>query len=657
LALKKDSIRKRESRKFVHIGAQIKENAMKMKSANPLMKTVNTKNNLTEQNYSDNDNIYENQSAQQNCDLNDEFSADNNEIIVDEPVSLSKKVYDLDFKSFLRIWAIKFNVQRNALSDLLRYLKKIDSDLPLDSRTLLRTPRTVDLMTVFPGKYIHFPLINEIELLLSKSESIPQELKINLNVDGVPIYKDTFKCPAFWIIQGKFLDFDEKPFIIGCYGGETKPKLFNNFLEPTIKELKSLRHFTFNNNKIDVKLNKIMLDAPAKSYVLNTIGHNGYYSCPKCEVEGTYIENKMSFYNINAPLRTNESFRKKSNEEHHHPGSTIIEELDYFDMVNDVVIDYMHAVLLGVTKKLLKMWFIETGKYKLSNVDKNKASKVIESINVNIPNEFQRSLRDLNFISHFKATECRQFLLFHGIIALKDVVDRRIYQHFLKFHIAIKILCDRKFYVKFNHIAQILIDDFIEEFKIIYGEKEIIHNVHLLHHVPHESLRNGPLDDYSCFPFENNMTQFKKLIHTTTNPLQQLYNRFYEYNALGNLKLYLDDENNSENKNKLIINNCVIDNSEKNCYILLKNGSIFKYGLSLMNSNGNLELQGKIFLKSQNVYDFPIASKSLDIHGITKIETVDVKINLKECERKMFCVNTNFTKDNGECLIKIFFPL
>ena len=74
----------------------------------------------------------------------------------------------------------------------------------------------------------------------------------------------------------------------------------------------------FNNHKIEVKLDKIMLDAPAKSAVLNTIGHNGYFSCPRCEVEGRYIENKMSLYDLLAPLRRNNSFRKKKNEEYHH---------------------------------------------------------------------------------------------------------------------------------------------------------------------------------------------------------------------------------------------------------------------------------------------------------------------------------------------------
>jgi hypothetical protein len=48
--------------------------------------------------------------------------------------------------------------------------------------------------------------------------------------------------------------------------------------------------------------------------------------------------------------RTNESFRKKS-QKSYHANNTILEE------INGVPIDYPHVTLLGVMKKLLKLWF------------------------------------------------------------------------------------------------------------------------------------------------------------------------------------------------------------------------------------------------------------------------------------------------------------
>ena len=63
------------------------------------------------------------------------------EIFNEGPECLNRTVYDIDMSSFLRVWSIKFNMQRNTLSDLLKYLKKFDQTLPTDYRPLLETPR------------------------------------------------------------------------------------------------------------------------------------------------------------------------------------------------------------------------------------------------------------------------------------------------------------------------------------------------------------------------------------------------------------------------------------------------------------------------------------------------------------------------------------
>lgn len=46
-------------------------------------------------------------------------------------------------------------------------------------------------------------------------------------------------------------------------------------------------------------------------------GHTGYYGCDKCEEEGEWRDYRMLFLNENAPLRTDEKFLLRHNEDHH----------------------------------------------------------------------------------------------------------------------------------------------------------------------------------------------------------------------------------------------------------------------------------------------------------------------------------------------------
>lgn len=121
----------------------------------------------------------------------------------------------------------------------------------------------------------------------------------------------------------------------------------------------------------------------------------------------------------------------------------------------------MHLVCLGVMKKLLLLWRGEKRSAsnkrprKTKRTDKQAKDRVFrlsaiaqETINNRIialskcfPVEFQRKRRSLEEIEDWKAVEFRTFLLYSGPIVLKGVLSDEQYDHFLYFHIAIRILC------------------------------------------------------------------------------------------------------------------------------------------------------------------------------------------------------------------------
>lgn len=112
--------------------------------------------------------------------------------------------------------------------------------------------------------------------------------------------------------------------------------------------------FIYNGRHISVILATIICDAPARSFILYTKGHNGSSSCSKCTIVGKYKEKTMCFPYTKTPcnLRSDDDFLQKTDEEYHHE-ETLLLQIPNVGLVSAVALDYMHLICLGVVKKLL----------------------------------------------------------------------------------------------------------------------------------------------------------------------------------------------------------------------------------------------------------------------------------------------------------------
>lgn len=116
-----------------------------------------------------------------------------------------------------------------------------------------------------------------------------------------------------------------------------------------------------NNKHVHCNIDSIICDTPAKAFILQVKGHTGYSSCTKCKTEGTFRNNKVCFPQIDASLRTDLEFRTKT-DENFHIGTSIIGNVPNLDLVNNIPLDYMHLVCLGVTRRLLYLWLFGNNK-------------------------------------------------------------------------------------------------------------------------------------------------------------------------------------------------------------------------------------------------------------------------------------------------------
>ena len=85
-------------------------------------------------------------------------------------------------------------------------------------------------------------------------------------------------------------------------------------------------------------------------------GHTGYYACTKCETKGNYIHRRVVYPEINAVLRADMGFRNRIQQQFHKNSQTIELEKVNIGCVSQFPVDYMHCVLLGVMRQVLRYW-------------------------------------------------------------------------------------------------------------------------------------------------------------------------------------------------------------------------------------------------------------------------------------------------------------
>lgn len=513
--------------------------------------------------------------------------------------------------SELSRWALTNSIKGTSLSSLLKILQRHEcfQDLPTDSRTFLRTPRTIPLKAINPGEYCHFGLQDNLNRILGGTTDIPSAVSLQCNVDGLPISKSSSQ--QFWPILLKVTELpNSAPFPIGIYFGNDKPKSSNEFLHSAVEDIIKCKEIVIDNKKLQVKLHSIVCDAPARSFVLNIKGHTGYFACHKCQIEGEYFKNRMTFPDLSCQPRTNLSFRNRHDEEHHVGPPSELVRLD-IDIIKNVPLDYQHLVCLGVVRKLLNLWVKGGSKqYKLRSDSIHLLSRRLITIKSYFPKEFARKPRSLSHLKNWKATEYRTFLLYTGPHVVHDLLPKPYYDHFITLHCAITILCSKSLQRNFSDYAGNLLRYFVENFGNLYGKEHLSYNVHNLIHIAEDSKIYGPLDNFSTFEFENELGKLKRVIRSGNRPLEQAYNRITEKQRS------VCFERKQQNRKEFEL---AASKSDNVC--VLSNGALFQV-FEIFKDANKYFMNGHILTPIDSLYEFPIASHKLGIVVCEKKESI-----------------------------------
>ncbi|CAH8292682.1 unnamed protein product [Schistosoma rodhaini] len=183
---------------------------------------------------------------------------------------------------------------------VLNEFRLIVPDLPTSIRSILRTCTSVQPKSISSGVYYHLglktSLLRYVELWLCTCDF--DSLQLYINVDGLSMSRSSSQ--HLWPVLGRIVAPRlSDVFMIGIYGGNTKPAQFNEISADTISEIKEMTEtglLSVRFNKyIAIKLSAVICDAPARSDVRYTVNHNAKVGCDRCVVNGRRLDGTMTF--------------------------------------------------------------------------------------------------------------------------------------------------------------------------------------------------------------------------------------------------------------------------------------------------------------------------------------------------------------------------
>ena len=336
---------------------------------------------------------------------------------------------------------------QKSITQLLSILRETGLDLPQDARTLLSSPKTIKTQSKCGGEYVYFGIKSEVIRILS-NWTVKSDLMINLliNIDGLPLFLSS--TVQLWPILALFEGSDV--FIIGIFCGNSKLDPLIDFLSDFVNEWMEMKDsgINFNGFHISLAIKAFVCDAPARAYIKNIVNHNGYNSCERCCVHGSHNGRVVFNDEFGFNKRDDQTFQHYGYLDHQKAVSPLVNI--GIECISSFVLDYMHLVCLGVTKRILK-YLLKGPMGKISASQIAEISNRLICLNRYMPSEFARQPRSLQDLDRWKATEFRQFLIYLGPVVLKGVVSEQVYKHFLLLSISIGIMLTSNDRFRNNH--------------------------------------------------------------------------------------------------------------------------------------------------------------------------------------------------------------
>ncbi|XP_023246621.1 uncharacterized protein LOC111643284 [Copidosoma floridanum] len=237
----------------------------------------------------------------------------------------------------------------------------------------------------------------------------------------------------------------------------------------------------------------VCVDSVARCGMLNMKQFNGLYGCTYCEhpTEAVNGVRKYPIQHSPPPERSDSSIKNQmvmayeSNAKDIKgvKGPSSLMNLRYFDLVNGMILDYLHCCLLGVAQLYTNIIFSNaTESYYVGSPDKIAIidKRLLSMKSPSCVAKIARSVKEKNM---WKASEWFAWIIFYAPLCLRKIFKKKYYSNLVMFSTAMEILLQDSVSSEMIETAQKLLIIFCVEFENLYGRNYAHYNVHLLLHL------------------------------------------------------------------------------------------------------------------------------------------------------------------------------
>ena len=368
------------------------------------------------------------------------------------------------------------------------------------------------------------------------------------NTDGIPVFKS-----SKYSIWPLYLAVNELPInkrwcsnnvvLAGLWFSSQKPNMMT-FLRPFKESISHLYTKGVEMFSPDIPGNFLCralllcgtCDLPAKVY--NMIQFNGHFECTHCLQSGKQLSlgSNLTVHvypfiptNPTGPARTSEQLEKFSRQATEKggvvsgiKGPSWLSTIPNYNIVDGNCMDYMHCVLLGVTRMLLRLWFDSEHHGELWYCGTKIEEANSKLLQIKPPCTITRVPRSLEHRSYWKASECRAWLLYYSLPVMFNILPGDYIGHHMLLVETVHTLLQSCITPTMLKKAEKLIQHYCFKLQYYYSERFMTANVHHLLHLPQVVSDFGPLFGYSCFPFEGLNGHLLKQIKGTQHVALQI---------------------------------------------------------------------------------------------------------------------------------------
>jgi len=553
-------------------------------------------------------------------------------------------------------------IPHSFIDDLLHELKLFPNfnALPRRAVTLLKTKTLTEINFVKDSsgeeaQYFYVGVLNGLKNQIENSELLLKtlegcdEIRVSFSTDGAAFFKLAVKTKTAWPILGKIHldDLLVEPFVVAVYFGQTKPS-HEFFFEDFCHELSRI---SGNECQVHTSIFKFRVffftaDAPARMLLKGTKSFNSKKGCERCTTGAVCIEHRMSYpFTPNAPLRTHDSFLQRLDPDHHRSNS-LFESVPGVNMVSSFVIEPMHGIDEGVTKRVMFHLFVEKkGKSRLAPSVSEAVSLRILKFTPYIPRDFQRVLIPLRHLNCWKATMYRLLNTYLMPVVFIDLISERLYGHLMKLYVSLRIARNRL--LVHNQLALLearsLLTKFVEEHENIFGPGQCVFNVHnLLHTLDDVEHLKVPLDDFSSYSTEDKLRDLMSRIKSGNRIGAQLARRLSETKTVNVKRLFFGEPEFVTKKKSVTPQSVkylrfdISFNSTADSFVMLKSCEVVKV-VSISGRTKDAVVTSQKMIKTGDVFTSPKKSSAM---GISWVELSDeyVTHSLDDVKAKLMVV-------------------